>query len=102
MVSMIAEWTPITLLTVRPRVTSSSSTAGSRRARWHNSSTVAARRICSCSEMPAVAGETMKSRGAITPHTPPTRSTTSTKSASRSSSTTSASAAESPRTTVGG
>ena len=61
-----------------------------------SSSTVVARRSCSCSETPAVVGETVKSRGVTTPRSPPPRSVTSRNSASRSSMRISASAAESP------
>ena len=45
--------------------------AGTRRARRCSSSAVAALRICSCSETPAVAAETVKSRGVITPRSLP-------------------------------
>ena len=52
--------------------------------------------------IPAVADDTMKSRGLTAPRTVPARSVTSTISALRSSRSSSAAAAESPRITIGG
>ncbi len=72
-----------------------------RRARSTSSSVSRARRSCSCSETPAVVGETAKSRGATTPRSRRAASTTTRNSASASSSRISASVAESPRRTVG-
>ena len=72
-----------------------------RRARSTSSSVSSARRSCSCSDTPAVVGETAKSRGATTPRSRRAASTTTRNSASASSSRISASVAESPSRTVG-